>query len=68
MSQNDSIALRENLSLDSGGQESRDIEQDALSLDQEGPRQQESSRNRAFVLVGSSILQLPIWGKLTATS
>ena len=39
-----------------------DITQDEVILDQTSPRQSESARTRACVLLGSAILQLPIWG------
>ncbi|KAI9838846.1 MAG: hypothetical protein M1819_004053 [Sarea resinae] len=43
-------------------QQLHDTEQDASSIDQADSRQWESNRKRACVLVGCSILQLPIWG------
>ncbi|KAH0828353.1 hypothetical protein FOPE_01564 [Fonsecaea pedrosoi] len=38
------------------------VEVDELSLDHANPRQWASRRQKACVLVGSSILQLPVWG------
>lgn len=65
MTQNESISLRE---LDIGEQEPRIAEQDTSNIDQADSRQWESSRKRACVLMGSAILQLPIWGELSLTS
>ena len=39
-----------------------DEEQDVMNHDQADNRHLESSRKRIFVLLGSSVLQLPIWG------
>lgn len=68
MTRNEGISLRESLPSDIGGQERHDTEQDASNLDQADPRQWESNMKRACVLVGSAILQLPIWGMLIPTS
>lgn len=65
---NEGISLREPLPPDVGGQEPQDTEQHAFNLDQADSRQWESNRKRACVLVGSAILQLPIWGRLSPTS
>lgn len=62
MVQNEGISLREPLPPDVGEQEPHDTEQNAFNLDQADSRLWESNRKRACVLVGSAILQLPIWG------
>lgn len=43
-------------------QEAQDTERDASNAEQAESRQLESKRKRTWVLVGSAILQLPIWG------
>jgi hypothetical protein len=68
MTRNESISLRESLPSDIGEQEPHNTEQDASNLEQANSRQWESNRKRACVLVGSAILQLPIWGRLSLTS
>ncbi|MCJ1269319.1 hypothetical protein MMC22_009210 [Lobaria immixta] len=62
MIRNECISLREPLPPDVGEQEPHGTEQNAFNLDQADSRLWESNRNRASVLVGSAILQLPIWG------
>lgn len=59
------ISLRESSPAGIGEQEPHDAEQNASNLDQAESRRWESSRTRAWVLVGSAILQLPIWGGLS---
>ena len=44
------------------GEERLDITQNEVNLDQTSQRQFEPARTRACVLLGSAILQLPIWG------
>ena len=68
MTRNEGISLRESLPSDVGEQELHNTEQDASNLDQADSRRWESNRKRACVLVGSAILQLPIWGRLNPTS
>lgn len=68
MTQNEEISLREVQPSNVGEQEPHDIEQEASNPDQAESRQWESKRTKACVLLGSSILQLPIWGKITLTS
>jgi hypothetical protein len=62
MSQHDTIALREVRSSDASADQILDAEQDAINMEQAEIRQAESKRKRASVLLGSAILQLPIWG------
>ncbi|MCJ1225611.1 hypothetical protein MMC12_002260 [Toensbergia leucococca] len=62
MTRNQGISLRESLPSDSGEQEPYDAEQYVFNLDQADSSQRESNRKRACVLVGSGLLQLPIWG------
>ncbi|KIX99315.1 uncharacterized protein Z520_04891 [Fonsecaea multimorphosa CBS 102226] len=64
MPQTDSIALRGSLPSDGGepGPQDGDSSDVAPNFDQSSSRQRISGRQRASVLVGSSILQLPIWG------
>ena len=67
MAQIESISLQESLPPDAGEQEPQDVEQDASSPDQANSSLQESKKTRISVLVGSGILQLPIWGTLHRT-
>ena len=62
MAQNESIAPRESPQPYAGGQELQDLEQDPSSPNLANSRQRESKKMRVCVLVGSAILQLPIWG------
>lgn len=68
MTRNEDISLRESLPSGVGEQQPHDIEPEASNLDEADSRQWESHRKRACVLVGSAILQLPIWGRLSLTS
>lgn len=61
MPRSETSSLEESRPSDVGEQEPQDIEQDVSNADAE-PRQWESNRKRVSVLVGSAILQLPIWG------
>lgn len=60
MTGTESISLHSVVSITSE-REARNYEEDATTLD--NPGQQESRQKRACVLLGSAILQLPIWGK-----
>lgn len=64
MSQNEDIVLREEPPTGRGSSTVSGTEHDVPNLDQLDSRQGESHRKRACVLIGSAILQLPIWGKL----
>ena len=68
MTGNDGVSLREPRPSDDGEQEPYDTEQDAIDLDQVDSRLMESNRKRVCVLVGSAMLQLPIWGGPSPTS
>jgi hypothetical protein len=67
MTSNEDISLSGLPSSDFRDQVLHNTEQDAFYLDQVNLRQQESNTKRAFVLAGSAILQLPIWGMLNPT-
>ena len=67
MTSNESICLREPLPSAVSVHETQDTEQAASHLDEADPRQVESNRKRICVLLGSAILQLPIWGKIHPT-
>ena len=56
MARNEVISLRDPLPLDIG-------EQEGFNLGQADSRQRVSNGKRPCVLVGSAILQLPIWGR-----
>ncbi|KAJ5304549.1 uncharacterized protein N7443_004209 [Penicillium atrosanguineum] len=45
-----------------GGRDTREVEQMVMDEEQADMRQLESKRTKLFVLIGSGILQLPIWG------
>jgi hypothetical protein len=64
MTSNEDISLSGLPPSDFRDQVLHNTEQDAFYLDQVNLRQQESNTKRAFVLAGSAILQLPIWGML----
>lgn len=57
MTDNEIISLRE-LNL---------TDQDTSNLERADPRQWGSNRKRACVLMGSAVLQLPIWGTSSLT-
>lgn len=68
MTRNEDIALPEVRVTDSNNRQSQNVEpqvteQHISDADQTSARQWESYRKRASVLVGSSLSQLPIWGK-----
>ena len=64
MAQNEDISLREPMASEVGVLNQRNTEQEADSQEQAESRQYESSVKRACVILGSAILQLPIWGRL----
>lgn len=57
------IALRELSSSDSPGQSQTNTEQDGIAAEADA-REWESKKKRAMVIVGSGLLQLPIWGMI----
>lgn len=67
MSQDREIPLRESRASDNVEQRPQDAdadaERDASPSDQAIETRRIESRKRAAVLVGSAILQLPIWGR-----
>ena len=63
MSQNADIYLQEEPPAGHGSPRLSGTEHDVPNFDQLDSRQWESHRKRACVLIGSAILQLPIWGK-----
>ena len=67
MTGNEGVSVREPRPSDAGEQVPQDIEH-AIDLDQVDSRLWESNRKRICVLVGSAMLQLPIWGGLSPTS
>ena len=67
MTGNESVSFREPRPSGAAEQELRNTE-DAIDLDQVDSRLAESNRKRICVLVGSAMLQLPVWGGLSPTS
>lgn len=63
MTGNDSLAPREPSLRGSVQRETLDLEQDETYDDHGRARHSESKSRRICVLLGSAILQLPIWGK-----
>lgn len=63
MAGNGDFPLHESVPLDVHDQEPNDSVQNAPQIEQADSRQWESNRKRACVLLGTTILQLPIWGK-----
>ena len=68
MVQNETISLRQSLPPSAGEQELQDVESDSSSPNQPNSRQRESKVTRIYVLLGSAILQLPIWGTFNPAS
>jgi hypothetical protein len=66
MTRNEDIPLRET-PANRCEQEPYDTERDAFNLHHADSRQWESNRKRTCVLLGSTILQLPIWGRLSVS-
>ena len=64
MAHNENISLRESLPPDAGEQGPQNVDQNAFIPNQANLRERESKTTRLCVLVGSAILQLPIWGTL----
>lgn len=62
MREREQIALQESQATTNGNQDGSDVEQTVFDAEQAGSRQIESQRTKLFVLIGSGILQLPIWG------
>jgi hypothetical protein len=62
------IALRELPLSDSPEQHYGNTEQDGTGFAEADARQWESRKKRAMVIVGSGLLQLPIWGMSRAQS
>jgi hypothetical protein len=67
MTSNEDISLNGLPPSDFRDQEPRETEHDAFNLNLVNSRQQESNMKRVFVLAGSAILQLPIWGRFSPT-
>ena len=67
MTGNEGVSFGEPRPSDAGEQVPQDTEH-AIDLDQVDSRLWESNRKRICVLVGSAMLQLPIWGGLSPTS
>ena len=64
MAQNEGISLRESLASEVGEPGAHHgHEEEASDRDLADPRQYESIRKRACVLLGSAMLQFPIWGR-----
>ena len=62
------ISLQESRPVENAQQRPNDMEQAATNLESAELRQQELKRIRLAVLLGSAILQLPIWGILVLHS
>lgn len=65
MTRDDSISLHEPVPHSVGESNLNDTEQDVSDNEPADSRQWESKKTRISVLVGSAVLQLPIWGELT---
>jgi len=64
MAPSENIFLRESMPPSVHEPDRTDAEQDTFDIGQDDWSQWESHRKRAYVLVGSAVLQMPIWGKL----
>ena len=67
MTSNEDLSINALPPSDFHDQEPRDTEHDLFHLNLVNSRQQESKMKRGFVLAGSAILQLPIWGRFSPT-
>lgn len=65
MTRDGSISLHQSVPPSIGESILNDAEQDVSNDEPTDSRQWESKRTRISVLVGSAVLQLPIWGELT---
>lgn len=65
MARDDNISLHESVPPSVGEPDLHDSEHDVSNDEDVEPRQRDSKRTRTLVLLGSAILQLPIWGELT---
>jgi hypothetical protein len=63
MSRTEENPLPESFPPNADEQELHDLEVEGLNLDQAELRHNKSSRKKACVLLGTAILQLPIWGE-----
>jgi hypothetical protein len=64
MASNESIALRESLPPEVPEQEPRRDPRVIPNINRRDSTRWDSNMKKAFVLIGSAILQLPIWGRL----
>lgn len=63
MREPEDFAPPESRHLPTGGErDAFEVEQMVMDVEQSDSRQLESNRTKNFVLIGSGILQLPIWG------
>lgn len=62
MRDNEEFALAESRATTSGRGDATDVEHNVMAEEQTNMRQLESKRTKLSVLIGSGILQLPIWG------
>lgn len=67
MAETDQIRLSESQTAGIHEVDSSEAEQRAADPEQTDPRQVESNRTKLSVLIGSGIIQVPIWGKLDHT-
>lgn len=68
MPQNETISLRQTTASNISELEVHDEEQEDIAHDQAGQRQNGSKTKKTCVLIGSGLIQLPIWGKGNMTS
>lgn len=68
MPQNETISLRQTTPSSLGELEVQAEEHRSIGHDQTDQRRNGSKTKRACVLIGSGIIQLPIWGKDTQLS
>jgi hypothetical protein len=62
MRETEEFSLPESRTSASGERDAFDVEQSVVDAEQTDSRQMESKRTKLCVLIGSGILQLPIWG------
>lgn len=67
MAETNQIRLSESQTTGLHEADSSEAEQRAADPEQTDPRQVESNRTKLSVLIGSGIIQVPIWGKFGHT-
>lgn len=62
MSQTETISLRQTTPSNTGELDVQIEEQGSVGIDQVGQRRNDTNMKKVCVLIGSGLIQLPIWG------